>query len=202
MLRAVAACCLVLLAAPATATAQWHVSPSLGMTFGGNTTLVDPDNATGGVHPALGISGMWLSKGIFGIEGLATLTPGFFQNDDSRFIDSSRATAYMGNLVVTAPRKYTEYFLRPFVSGGFGMLRVTESDRGAALASSVFALHANLAGFNVGGGAIGFISQSVGVRFEFRYFSTLHGTERPPGEALGEARLRYMVTSAGLVFRF
>jgi hypothetical protein len=201
MLRAVAACCLVLLAAPATATAQWHVSPSLGMTFGGNTTLVDPDNATGDVHPAVGISGMWLSKGIFGVEGLATLTPGFFQNGDSRFIDSSRATALMGNLVVTAPRKYTEYSLRPFVSGGFGLLRVTASDR-AGLATSVIDLQADLAGFNIGGGAIGFLSQSVGVRFELRYFSTLHGTERPLLEATGEARLRYMVTSAGLVFRF
>lgn len=171
------------------------------MTFGGNTTLLDPDNATGDVHPAVGISGMWLSKGIFGVEAIATLTPGFFQNDKSQFIDSSRATALMGNVVVTAPRKYTEYFLRPFVSGGFGMLRTTESDR-AGLATSVIDLHANLAGFNIGGGAIGFLSQSVGVRFEFRYFSTLHDTERPPGEALGEARLRYMVTSAGLVFRF
>jgi hypothetical protein len=201
MFRAVAACCLVLLGAPATATAQWHVTPSLGITFGGNTTLVDPDNATGDVHPAVGISGMWLSKGIFGAEGLATLTPGFFQTGDGRFIDSSRATALMGNLVVTAPRKYTEYFLRPFVSGGFGMLRVTENDR-AGLATSVIDLKANLAAFNIGGGAIGFLSQSVGVRFELRYFSTLHDTERPLGEALGEARLRYMVTSAGLVFRF
>ena len=78
------------------------------MTFGGNTTLVDPDNATGGVHADVGISGMWLSKGIFGVEGLATLTPGFFQNDHSQFIRSSRSTALMGNMVVTAPRKYTE----------------------------------------------------------------------------------------------
>jgi hypothetical protein len=202
MLRAVAACCLILLAAPARATAQWHITPSLGMTFGGNTTFIDLDNATGDVHPAVGISGMWLSKGIFGVEGLATVTPGFFQNGDSRFIDSSRATAVMGNVVVTAPRKYTEYFLRPFVSGGVGLLRVTENDRGAALGASVFALEANLAGFNIGGGAIGFLSQNVGVRFELRYFSTLHETERPPLEANGKARLRYTVASAGLVFRF
>ena len=53
------------------------------------------------------------------------------------------------------------------------------------MATSVFALKANLAGFNVGGGAIGFLSQSVGVRFELRYFSTLHETERPPLEANG-----------------
>ena len=170
------------------------------MTFGGNTTILDPDNATGDIHPAVGISGTWLSKGVFGAEAIATLTPGFFQKGDGQFIDSSRATALMGNVVVTAPRKYTEYFLRPYVSGGLGMIRATESDH-ALLGNSLIDLNANFAAFNIGGGAIGFFSQSVGVRFELRYFSTLHGTERPASEVVGEARLRYMVTSVGLTFR-
>ena len=106
----------------------------------------------------------------------------------------------MGNLVVTAPRKYTEYFLRPFVSGGFGLLRVTEEDR-IALGTSVIDLKANLAGFDIGGGAIGFLSQSVGVRFDLRYYSTIHSSERPAGEATGQARLRYVTASIGLVIR-
>ncbi len=201
MVRTAALCCLCVIAAAVPARAEWHVTPMIGLTFAGKTTLVDPDIGSGEIHSTLGIAGTWLSKGIIGAEAIATLTPGFFQADDGKFITNSRVTVLMGNVVVTAPRKFTEYFLRPFVSGGFGLIRASENDK-AALATSVIDIHANLAGFNVGGGAIGFLSQGVGVRFDLRYYSTLHTTERPALDELsGKASLRYMVASVGVVLR-
>ncbi|HYT68580.1 MAG TPA: hypothetical protein VEL51_19290 [Vicinamibacterales bacterium] len=200
MPRTAALCCLCVLAGAGSAAAEWHITPMVGLTFGGSTTLQDPDNATGDVHASVGLAGTWLSPGIFGAEAIATTTPGFFQSDTGTFIDTSRSTVLMGNIIVTAPRRFTEYFLRPFASGGFGVIRVSERDIKAALASHVIDVRANLAGFNIGGGAIGFFSQGVGVRFDLRYYSTIHGTDQG-ANALGEAHLRYMVASAGLVIR-
>jgi hypothetical protein len=198
LLRGAVACLVALLCAPAHAGAEWHITPTLGLTFGGSTTLVDLDVGTAEVHPVIGVSGSWLSTGFFGAEGIASIAPGYFQTGEGRIIESSRLTVLMGNVVFAAPRKHTEYFLRPFVSGGFGLIRAAERD---APLSGIIDIKANLAGFNIGGGAVGFLTKSVGVRFDLRYYSTLHATERPPGQAVGDARLRYMTAAVGLVFR-
>jgi hypothetical protein len=103
----------------------------------------------------------------------------------------------MANGVLTVPRRWTEYFLRPFVSAGFGMLRASQTQK-----INVLSYHAAMAGFNIGGGAIGFFSKGTGVRFDLRYCGTLHGTDQGP-IALGDGlvRLHYMTASIGLVIR-
>ena len=89
----------------------------------------------------------------------------------------------MGNVVLTVPRRYTEYFLRPFVSGGFGLLRAApDRPSGAADGSRCFPARARTSPASIiGGGAVGFFSQSTGVRFDLRYFSTRarHGATMP-----------------------
>ena len=57
MLRALALCCACLLAAPAAAFAEWHITPMIGLTFAGKTTITDLDQGTGKVHPNLSVSG-------------------------------------------------------------------------------------------------------------------------------------------------
>jgi len=83
-----------------------------------------------------------------------------------------------------------------------GMRLVGPNCMGVLNTDPAVRMHATFAPLQPTAGNVGFLSQSVGVRFELRYFSTVHGTERPLLEAAGEAHLRYMVTSAGLVFRF
>lgn len=212
-LKVVAACCLFMVVSPRAAFAEWHFTPFIGITFKGNTTILDPELATGDKHATLGGTVTRLGSGIFGAEGVFEIIPGFFQGKPGRadstgepinsdVIASSRVTALMGNVVLTAPRKYTEYFLRPFVSGGFGLLRVTKTDAPAGQEREVFPLEANFAGFNIGGGVIGFFSQRTGVRFDVRYFSTLHDTERDPLVTFGEpVHLRYLTASVGVVIR-
>jgi hypothetical protein len=205
-----AACCLCMVVSQRAAYAEWHFTPFIGVTFKGNTTIIDPELATGDKHASFGGTVTRLGAGILGAEAVFEIIPGFFQGKPGRtdsagspvnsdVIESSRVTALMGNVVLTAPRKYTEYFLRPFVSGGFGLLRVAKTETTEPL----FPLEANFAGFNIGGGAIGFFSQNTGVRFDLRYYSTLHSTERPDLSTLTNdpIHLRYMTLSVGVVIR-
>jgi hypothetical protein len=106
----------------------------------------------------------------------------------------------MGNVVLTTPRLWTEYSLRPFVSGGVGLLHALAQDSGGIELPDV---DTSLWGINVGAGAIGFLSDRTGIRFEMRYYDTLKRPEVPPLTTdLGEpARLRYFTASVGLVFR-
>jgi Outer membrane protein beta-barrel domain len=197
MWRAVAACCLCILAAPSPAAAEWHITPMVGITFAGKTTYIDPEFATGKIHPAIGIAGTYLTSGIVGIEAIATITPGFFQTSGTDFVevDSSRVTAIMANVMITVPQRWAEYSLRPFVSGGFGLMRVAKTE-----ANGVFSLTSNLGGYNIGGGAMGYFSQRTGVRFDIRYYSNVHGVDQGP-VAVGEVHIRYMTATVGLVFR-
>jgi hypothetical protein len=196
MLRALALCCACVLAAPVAAFAEWHITPMIGLTFAGKTTITDQDQATGKVHPHLSVSGALLGGGLFGIEAIAGMTPGFFQaGDDSLFVESSRVSVLMGNVVVTGPRRLTEYALRPFVSGGFGLLRVSKEEP-----LDLLSVSENLFGYNIGGGAIGFFSRSTGVRFDVRYYSTVHGSDRGP-IAIGDVHLRFLTASVGVVIR-
>jgi hypothetical protein len=206
MLRALVVSCVCLLAAPATAAAEWHITPMIGLTFAGKTTLIDLDQGTGKRHPNLAGSVALLGAGVLGVEGITALTPGFFESGDESPlfrpgepppIDSSRLFTLMGNVIVTAPRRWTEYGLRPFVSGGFGLIRVYKLET-----LDLLPVKADLLGYNIGGGAIGFFTRNTGVRFDIRYYSTTHGTD--PGNppiATGDVNLRYMTASIGVVIR-
>lgn len=201
MFRVLAACCILVCAVPRAAEAEWHLTPFVGLTFRGSTSIVDAEiidsaGASEKVHRHLGGAVSFLGGGIFGVETIVTWTPGFFQQGDLDIVEKSRTIAWMGNVVVTAPRRLTEYSLRPFVSGGFGLLHVSKLDQ-----LDVFPLDLNLAGFNVGGGAVGFLSRRTGLRFDLRYYSTIRPTEEGGVSIEGRVRLRYMTASVGVVFR-
>lgn len=190
---------------PRAAAAEWHITPMIGVTFAGRTTLIDPQLAASKSH--LHVGGAWslLGAGVLGAETIVTITPGFFQTArtplDSAVarveIDSSRSVSWMANAVLTTPRRWTEYSLRPFVSAGFGVLHASQTPQAEGRGLPV---RATMAGFNVGGGAIGFLTRRTGVRFDLRYSSTVHGTDQGL-MAIGPARLRYLTASVGLVIR-
>lgn len=194
-------------AAPAARASEVHVTPMIGVTFRGNTSIVDIQNATHLPHKEVGAAVTVLTKGLFGVEGVVSYTPGFFhaerpQRDGESLstaglIGRSYALAVMGNVVVAAPRRYTEYFLRPFVSGGAGLLRASVTD---TLGLGTTASKARI-GINIGGGAIGFLTQHTGVRFDLRYYSNVHSSEPRGGTVGGPLHLRYLVLSVGVVFR-
>jgi hypothetical protein len=101
----------------------------------------------------------------------------------------------MGNIVVTTPRRWTEYSLRPFVSGGFGLIKVSKTET-----FGVFPFNSNIPAFNIGGGAIGFLSKRTGLRFDLRYYNSLARSDEGP-VSVGPVHIRYMTASVGVVLR-
>ena len=200
MTRAAALTGFLLLTLARPASAEWQFTPMIGLTMFGDTSLVDLERATGKGHRQFGGAVSWLSAGLFGVEGLVQWTPGLFQRDDVTFtvpqelVQSSRSIVAMGNVVLTLPRRWTEYGLRPFFSGGFGVMHIMKEDIG------IFPVTLNVPAFNVGGGAVGFFTERTGVRFDVRYHSTLRATDHGP-VATGDVHLRYMTASIGLVLR-
>ena len=183
--------------------------PFIGATFGQKTTLAlldpplspelgAPDKES---HRHYGVVVSRLGDGIFGLEGLFVWTPGLFPGTGPQVVDSSHSISLMGNAMLTTPRRWTEYGLRPFLSGGLGLLDVSAT-LNADLLGDVLDPDATLVAYNVGGGAIGFFTNRTGVRFEFRFHQAF-GRDARSGETLegGRVRLRYMTLSVGLVFR-
>jgi hypothetical protein len=205
MARLLVCCAILSLAAARPAHAEWHLTPFAGLTMFGSTNLVDPFQATGNVHLHAGGSVAWLSRGIFGVEAIGTWTPGFFEGESSFEEDipvgevtvlNSRAFSLMGNVLVTLPQRWTEYGLRPFVSGGFGLMHAQRTDR-----RPIFSGDLSVVGFNIGGGAVGFLTQRTGVRFDVRYHSTLSRSVDADSFAPDGGYLRYVTVSVGVVFR-
>lgn len=194
MPRVLAICCLCFLGLVRPAAAEWHFTPMAGLTMLGSTTIVDPELATDKRHWNLGGAVTLLGPTIFGAEVITAWTPGFFERDDLDVVLSSRTVSAMANVVLTTPGRWTEYSLRPFVSAGLGLMHVAVEDEG------LFPVNLNRAGFNVGGGAIGFFTARTGLRFDFRYHSTLTGSDEGP-ISIGDVHLRYVTATIGVVIR-
>ena len=196
MWRVLALCSVLLLGVTREAAAEWHITPMIGVTMFGSTTIFDPELGTGKHHWNFGGAVSLLGSSVFGAEVITIWTPVFFERDDLEIVENSRTVSLMANLVVTTPRRWTEYSLRPFVSGGLGLMHVTKHDNTEGL----FPVDLNLLGYNVGGGAVGFLSERTGLRFDFRYHSVLNPSDYGP-IAFEDVHLRYVTASVGIVFR-
>jgi hypothetical protein len=89
----------------------------------------------------------------------------------------------------------TGYSLRPYLVGGAGLIHSWFNY------DEVFpTIDDDSLGFNVGGGAIGFLTPRTGVRFELRHFRTF---DREPNEASLEVlpRLSFWRFTVGVVIR-
>lgn len=209
-LRALPLAALLVFLCPSRATAEWQVVPFFGYTFKGATTLIDLERGVETTHWHLGGLLRAVGDGPFGLEGLFLHTPGFFERSEDELaaenlvtsVRESRTYALMGNVVLTAPRRWNEYGLRPYVSGGIGRMHVQSVDLNAA-----FPLRLDLLGMNVGGGGVGFVSDRIGLRFDLRYFRNVRGVDQTATEVpvtiLGEpVRLRYWTGNVGVVIGF
>ena len=207
--RALCIAGVLALIVPARAAAEWQFAPFLGYTFGGTTTIIDSEQAVDRKHWHFGGAVTLLGSSPIGVEGYFVRTPGLFQNDEFQCdiptcVTSGAGTyAFMGNAVLTIPRAWNPYGLRPFLSGGIGLLHASRTD-----AQNLTPVDLNLLGMNLGGGAVGFLSDRVGLRFDLRYFRNIQGVnpedlEVPVTLPVGSpVRLRYWTISAGVVFKY
>jgi hypothetical protein len=199
----VAALLLVVLCGfPCESRADYLFIPFIGGTFASSTThltgLEQTEGGEGSQRVTFGGSAGWLSSALLGIEGEFAYTPGLFQRDPERIppglvYDSSLMT-FTGSVIVAVPQSLTGYSLRPFVIGGLGVIHTSLNY------DEVFdTVDDNSLGFNVGGGAIGFLTRRTGVRFELRHFRTF---EREPSEFGDVApRVSFWRFAVGVVIR-
>ena len=197
---------VVLALLPATAAAEWHFTPLIGLTLKGATNIFDGEFAVDNGHKNLGGAVSLLGGGILGVEAIGVWTPSLFDSADGPLdpvrVDTGRAVAFMGNVMVTTPRLWTEFSLRPYVSGGAGLMHATVTHESPVpQGSPIEVIRLNAPGFNLGVGAIGFFSERTGVRFDVRYYSTFRRSSDLVTNDPDSAYLRYMTASVGIVWR-
>ena len=145
---------------------------------------------------AFGWTAAGMHAGAIGGEVDFGFSPNFFGES----VDNSALTV-MGNLIVGIPvGGTTGGGLRPYVTGGAGLIRTQiDTPTGRDNAS-------NTAGFNLGGGVMGFFGDHFGVRGDLRYFSDLtKGTDPddlgPIDFGLDRGPLDFWRASIGIVIR-
>lgn len=181
------------LAAPA--RAQLYVVPHVGMTFGG-----DAENrwVYGG---AVGVTG-----NVVGFEADFGYAPNFF-GDEDRFGDVQAGdaelsiTTFMAN--ITFGGAPPTGGVRPFVSGGAGLIRGSVHSAGGLFDN----VSRNDFGLNVGGGLHGYFNEHVGLRGDVRYFRALADDDPGDGELLDPTKFKlgdfnFWRVGAGVVLKF
>jgi hypothetical protein len=183
---------LTLVLAPASARADWLFTPNVGTGFGGD--------ASGREHLTYGASIGWMGAGIFGWEADFAFTPEFFEadDDDTDLFDSSNVTTFMVNAIVGVPAGGTTGGgFRPYFSGGIGLLQ--SSLQGA---DELFEVSNSDFGINLGGGAMGFMSDHVGFRGDVRYYRALVDPDEDNEFDIAVGNFDFWRATAGVTFRW
>jgi hypothetical protein len=195
-IRAGVLACFILLLVPRRAAAEWQLKPFFGVTFGGETTLVDLDEAVGSANVAFGVSALLIGD-FLGVEADVGFAPGFFQAGDRHLVVSSSATTFTGNVVIAAPRRLTQYTLRPYFVGGAGLIHAHSEDFFGS-----FPHTSTLPAMDFGGGLTGFLTNTFGVSWDVRYFRSFAGSETAVGTTFGREELSFWRANMGLAIRF
>ena len=193
---AVVLAAVVLLVSPRTFAAERQLRPFIGVTFAGATTFVDPELAVDVPNIVVGGSAVFLGE-IFGVEADVGDMPGLFEAGDKNLVRYSRVTTVTGNLVIAAPHRLTEYALRPYLVAGAGLMRVK-----TMTTFSVFDVAEVIPAFDVGAGAIGFITNRVGIAWDVRRFQDLRTDSTENGLSFGDKHLSFWRATMALVLRY
>jgi hypothetical protein len=169
-----------------TAAAERQIRPFIGTTFAGTTTIVDPEHGVDSPNVTIGGSAVFLGE-LFGAEVDVADVPGMFESGDRNLVRNSRVTTFTGNIIVAAPHRLTEYALRPYVVAGGGLMRVR-----TVTAQNVFDVAATFPAFDAGVGAVGFVTNKVGVCWEVRRFQDLGSNKESGGLSFGESTEQHL----------
>ena len=178
---------VIVILMPVPVLADGYVTPWVGYSVASKN-----DHGRG----SFGLVAGYMGAGIFGFEADFEYTPDFFGS--RRTLGNNNAISAMGNFILGVPIGGTDGpGVRPFVSGGVGLMR-THIERGTFLDVS---RTNNAFAYNVGAGMMGFFSEHVGLRGDVRYIRTLDDVNRGSGVDLDPGRLRYWRVSGGVTFR-
>ena len=183
---------LAFMLAPRAASADWLFTPNLGVAFGGD--------ASGREHLTYGASIGWMGAGVVGWEADFAYTPEFFQGDDDdvELFSDSNVTTFMGNVILGVPVGGTSGGgFRPYFTAGAGLMQTSVTD-----ATSFLKVDNSEFGINVGAGAIGFVSDHVGIRGDLRYFRALSDPDEDNEFDVDFGDFDYWRATVGLTFRW
>jgi len=196
-----------LAAAPRTASADWTITPFVGWNFSGSADV----SGTGGSSLEnqfekkidYGVSLTGMGAGVVGFELDFGYSPNFFEtgtasNNNFAFTNDSNVVTLTGNAIVGIPVGGHGPSIRPYVVGGVGLIRSNVQD----FAQTFDVTTKNDFGFDVGGGVMGFFTQNVGLRGDFRYFRSFRGSETDSVTGLALSNFHYWRGSVGLAFKF
>jgi hypothetical protein len=185
----IVATAIAAISAPAVARADGFVAPWVSANGGSGF-----DNGRAG----FGVNAGAMGKGIVGGELDFGWSPSFFgtRND----FGNNSVIDLMGNLIVGVPVGGTHGGgVRPFVSGGVGLLR-TQIDGGTLtnISSSN-----NMFGWNAGAGVMGFFNDHVGLRGDLKYMRSFEDTNTGVTniDLNGPGQLHFWRAAVGVVFR-
>ena len=194
--------CLALAGSAVPASADWLLTPYLGLTFGKSADFGDVGDFEDNFEKRMtfGLSAAWMGAGIIGFEADLGSTPNFFQTTggDANFeFGDSNVTTLMANVVLAAPiGGTTGKGFRPYGSAGVGLLR-SNVDGGKLFDD----LSQNELGFNIGGGAHTFFGDNIGLRADIRYFRALQKGD-DGGNDLDLSNFSFWRGTLGVTFRF
>lgn len=189
---------VVLFGLPHPARADFFVVPFAGLKFGGSTSIVDLELAAGKRKLVLGVAALRIDDGIIGWEAEFGNIAGFFANEELAAIEplvkpGSYVNDLTGSLVLALPPRVTRGGLRPYIVAGGGLIHAEAEDY-----FEVLPVRRTVPAINLGVGAIGMLTNNVGVRFDVRHLRSLF-TEPPTG-VVGR-RIAYSRFTIGLLLR-
>ena len=193
-------------AAPRSASADWVITPFVGWNTGGSADVNGSDGSTNSSkfeHRAdYGVSLAQMGKGVIGYEVDFGYSPNFFETGTStpgfQFTNDSNVTTLTGNIIVGVPIGGHGGSIRPYAVGGVGLIRSNVQD-----AAGLFDVTTkNDFGFDVGAGAMGFVSQNVGIRGDVRYFRGFRGSSSDTVTGLALSDFDFWRASVGVSFKF
>ena len=180
------------------ARADIFVSPFLGVKFRGSTNQLDLDTENGAraTKSAVGVSGILVSDKGPGVEIDIAHQSRFFERDSSTsIVTRSGVTTLSGNLLLAAPLSFTRDSLRPYVVVGLGWMHASANDQ-----IQLNPVNNDYLALTTGVGAIGFLTDVVGVRFDLRRIRSVSSADT---SAISNdiAQLRFWRATLGVVFR-
>jgi hypothetical protein len=184
----------LLLATPLTANAEIFAVPFMGVKFGGDTSIFDIEFAAGKTKFAMGAAAMRMDAGMLGYEASFGYVPGYFERDNSLWTTGSFLIDLTGNVIISLPPQVTAGGLRPYLVAGGGLVHVQAADK-----LRVLQVRRTVPVANLGVGAIGLLTNMVGVRFDYRYVRSLT-TDDGSLASVGR-RISYSRFTLGLLLR-
>lgn len=175
---------------PVAARAELFAVPFMGMKFGGGTSIVDLEFASGKKKFTMGGALMQIDAGLIGYEGSFGYIPGYLEADDAPeplVKPGSFAIDFTGSVIVALPPQFTGGGLRPYAAVGAGLTHIQAADL-----LQVLQIRRTVPSASVGGGAIGLLTNNVGLRFDYRYTRSLmtdDGSLRTVGRRVSYSRL-------------